>query len=75
MFRFGWLTIAPDDIAVWTQFPDASFTLVQTAAPPLAAEIGEPVAEAEEFHLGVFEITRPASPLSHEINDVAHSSV
>jgi hypothetical protein len=51
MFRFGWLTIAPDDLAVWTQFPDASFTLVQTAAPPLAAEIGESVAETEEFHL------------------------
>jgi hypothetical protein len=74
MFRFGWLTIAPDDLAIWTQFPDASFTLVQTSSPPLAAEIDEPVAKTEEFHLGVFEIRRPA-PLSHEMNDVAHSSV
>ena len=56
MFRFGWLTIAPDDLAIWTQFPDASFTLVQTSAPPLATEIDEPIAEPEEFHLGVFEI-------------------
>lgn len=56
MFRFGWLTIAPDDLAIWTQFPDASFTLVQTSAPPLATEIDEPIAGPEEFHLGVFEI-------------------
>jgi hypothetical protein len=34
MFRFGWLTIAPDDLAIWTQFPNATFTLVQTSAPP-----------------------------------------
>jgi len=75
MFRFGWLTIAPADLAVWTRFPDASFTLVQTPAPPLAAEIGEPVAETEEFHLGVFEIRRPSPPLSREMNDLTHSSV
>ena len=34
MFRFGWLTIAPGDLAIWTQYPDAAFTLVQTSAPP-----------------------------------------
>ena len=57
MFRFGWLTIAPDDLAIWTQFPDASFTLVQTPAPPLAAEEGEAiVVETDEFHLGAFEL-------------------
>jgi len=63
MFRFGWLTIAPDDLAIWTHFPDASFTLVQTSAPPLAAETGEPdepIAENGEFHLGVFELARPS---------------
>ena len=42
MFRFGWLTIVPDDLAVWKQFPDASFTLVQTLAPPLVAEAAFP---------------------------------
>lgn len=56
MFRFGWLTIAPDDLAIWTDFPDASFTLVQMPAPPLAAETNNPVVEAEEFHLGVFKL-------------------
>jgi hypothetical protein len=54
MFRFGWLTIASDDLAIWSQFPDASFTLVQTSAPPLATE--EPTAENDEFHLGAFEL-------------------
>jgi hypothetical protein len=47
MFTFGWLTITAEDLAVWEQFPDAAFTLVQTAA---AADLGE------EFHLGVFEL-------------------
>jgi hypothetical protein len=32
MFRFGWLTIAAEDLAVWQQFPDASFALVKTTA-------------------------------------------
>lgn len=59
MFRFGWLTITPDDLAIWTQFPDASFTLVQTLAPTSAAKV-ESVetspAETDEFHLGAFEL-------------------
>ena len=62
MFRFGWLTIAPDDLAVWTQFPDATFTLVQTSAPPLAAESDEPIADNEEFHLGAFELRAGSQP-------------
>jgi hypothetical protein len=49
MFRFGWLTIAAEDLAVWGQFPDAVFTLVKTAA-------ATPTDEAEEFHLGAFEL-------------------
>jgi hypothetical protein len=55
MFRFGWLTIAPEDLAIWTQFPEASFTLVQTSAPPLAAE-------TDEFHLGAFELRIGSEP-------------
>jgi hypothetical protein len=55
MFRFGWLTVAPDDLAIWEQFPNARFTLVQTSSPPLAAESGEPI-ETDEFHLGAFEL-------------------
>ena len=62
MFRFGWVTIAPDDLAIWTQFPDASFTLVQTSAPPLAAETDEPMAETDEFHLGAFELRVGSEP-------------
>ena len=53
MFRFGWLTVAAEDLAVWRQFPDAMFTLVQI---PAATE------DAEEFHLGAFEL--PAHPVS-----------
>jgi hypothetical protein len=48
MFRFGWLTITAEDLAVWEQFPEAYFALVKTAAT--ATE------ETEEFHLGAFEL-------------------
>ena len=44
MFRFGWLAITADDLAVWEQFPDASFTLVKTAGNPAPYE-------AEEYRL------------------------
>lgn len=53
MFRFGWLNVAAEDLAIWEQFPDATFTLVQM---PAAATDG-----MEEFHLGAFEV--PAHPL------------
>jgi hypothetical protein len=49
MFRFGWLTIAAADLAIWQQFPDAMFALVKTAAA--SATDAE-----EEFHLGAFEL-------------------
>jgi hypothetical protein len=48
MFRFGWLTIAAEDLAVWEQLPNAAFTLVRTAA------------EAEEYRLGAFELRKDA---------------
>jgi hypothetical protein len=44
MFRFGWLTIAAEDLAVWEQLPNAAFTLVRTAT------------EADEYRLGAFEL-------------------
>jgi hypothetical protein len=50
MFRFGWLTVTAEDLAIWRQFPDAAFTLVGTAAEPDAPE---------EFHLGAFELPVP----------------
>ena len=49
MFRFGWLTITAEDLAIWQQFPDAVFALVQTPAAT-ATEAGE------DFHLGAFEL-------------------
>ena len=49
MFRFGWLTITAEDLAIWQQFPDASFALVKTAGATQTDE-------TEEFHLGAFEL-------------------
>jgi hypothetical protein len=51
MFRFGWLTITAEDLAVWKQLPSAAFTLVRTAA-----QEGD-----EEFHLGAFEVRERVS--------------
>jgi hypothetical protein len=47
MFRFGWLTVTAEDLAVWEQFPTAAFTLVKMAVAPDADD---------EYHLGAFEL-------------------
>jgi hypothetical protein len=48
MFKFGWLTVTAEDLAIWAQkYPNAAFTLLRKT----------PVAEAEdEFCLGTFEL-------------------
>ena len=46
MFRFGWLTITAEDLAIWQQLPNAEFTLVPTI--PTTGEVGS------EFRLGTF---------------------
>ena len=51
MFTFGWLTVTAEDLAVWEQFPDAAFTLVQTATAT-----GAGTDAGEEFRLGAFEL-------------------
>jgi hypothetical protein len=44
MHTFGWVTITADDLAIWEQFPDASFTLVV-----------QPGSE-DEYRLGVVDL-------------------
>jgi hypothetical protein len=55
MYTFGWLTVTPEDLAIWKQFPDASFTLVELPAPHDETDDAGTV-HAEEFHLGTFEL-------------------
>lgn len=54
MFKFGWLTITANDLAVWQAYPNAAFTLIKIlTSPPAKADEG-PV--GEEFCLGTFEL-------------------
>jgi len=53
MFTFGWLTVTAEDLAIWKQFPNAAFTLVQTT---IQMDAGE------EFRLGAFELLENSSP-------------
>ena len=46
MFKFGWLTITEEELAVWRQFPSASFTLYR----PSSAET------EDDFRLGAFDL-------------------
>jgi hypothetical protein len=47
MFKFGWVTIAAEDLAIWEQYPNAAFTLLRTVR----------ATETEnEFRLGIFEL-------------------
>ena len=54
MFTFGFLTVTESDLAIWRQFPQAMFTLVELPADPAAES------PSSEFHLGAFEL--PAEP-------------
>jgi hypothetical protein len=46
MFKFGWLSVTAEDLAIWKQFPAATFTLI----PLPTSEDGE------EYRLGLFDI-------------------
>ena len=46
MFKFGWLTVTSEDLAIWKQFPAAGFTLVSL----------KPGEGGEEYRLGSFDI-------------------
>jgi hypothetical protein len=60
MLRFGWLTVTAEDLAVWKQFPDAVFTLVETSGDAKASE----GFQSGEFRLGTFEL--PVAPRPSE---------
>ena len=47
IYKFGWLTIAGEDLTVWYDYPNAAFTLVRTFA------MGE---GEDEYRLGTFEL-------------------
>jgi hypothetical protein len=59
MFKFGWLTITADDLAIWEKYPTAAFTLYSASvATPTKTEdkADEDAGEGEEFRLGTFEL-------------------
>ena len=58
MFRFGWLTVTADDLKVWEQFPEATFTLVRK--PDAGPDSSGP--DSDEYHLGLFELPTGPSP-------------
>ena len=47
MFRFGWLTVAAEDLAVWNRFPNAAFALIRSTK----------AGEEDEFRLGAFDVS------------------
>jgi hypothetical protein len=62
MFTFGWLTITADDLAIWTQYPTAAFTLYgKTRQPGDETETEKDEEEGEEFRLGTFELSANSS--------------
>jgi len=61
MFTFGWLTVTAEDLAIWKQFPEATFTLVEMPHVQEKGKDETPGGDAadpptEEFHLGAFEL-------------------
>jgi hypothetical protein len=39
MFRFGWVTITDEDLAIWAQFPEATFALYKVPGRRISIEI------------------------------------
>jgi len=66
MFRFGWLTVTADDIAVWRRYPDARFTMLRipkSSIPKPSDEPPEDIVEgSDEYHLGTFELPCASKP-------------
>jgi hypothetical protein len=52
MFKFGWLTITPDDLAIWQAYPNAAFTLLRTLTQTTETE----AETIDEYRLGTFEL-------------------
>jgi hypothetical protein len=54
-FKFGWLTVTAEDLAVWKQFSGAAFTLYRTSA---RAQPGDEMEEEarDEYRQGTFEL-------------------
>ena len=60
IYTFGWLTITAGDLRIWEQYPHAAFTLL--AGAPTTNE-------ADEFHLGAFDV----SPDGQSYSDGAYA--
>lgn len=56
MYKFGWLTITAEELAVWKRFPNAAFTLYR----PSVAETDD------DFRLGAFELPEDHSSSEDE---------
>ena len=52
---FGWVNITADDLAIWRQFPNASFALVKMLTEDVE----------DEYHLGAFDPGDPDDHHSH----------
>jgi hypothetical protein len=46
MFRFGFVIVTAEDLAIWQRYPEAAFTLI----PTFSSE------QQEEYKLGVFDV-------------------
>lgn len=55
MFTFGWVNITADDLAIWNQFPNASFALVRMLTEDVE----------DEYHLGAFDPGDPEDNRPH----------
>jgi len=58
MHRFGWLTVTAEDLAIWRQYPQAEFTLLQLPKPSREAPAEDALSDLDEYHLGTFELPR-----------------
>ena len=65
MFKFGWLTITADDVAIWQKYPTAAFTLYSTSVATAETEAEAeliPGRDRHELYLSSPAPVKEASP-------------
>jgi hypothetical protein len=57
MFKFGWVTVTAEDLAIWSQYPEATFALYESPGPERLND---------EYRLGSVQLTQAHLPQATE---------
>lgn len=71
MFKFGWVTISEDDLAVWRNYPEATFALYEAPGQNGDFRLGSFDPEPPDRELRDFSVNNGAEPELSSDQEVA----